>query len=109
MLTIEDTLTEVERLLATVRVQGAEDLIRSLMYTMGGQELRVWEADLRRTIDLFFHKRRRELTQALDRRLSLSAVGADTKAPEVLVDVDTKEIQADLRAQFVELARLHIF
>lgn len=65
----DQILTEVERLVATVKPQEAEDRLRSLIATVGDEELRRWEADVRVTIGRFLPKRRRNLLLTLEQRL----------------------------------------
>ena len=66
---IEQILAQVEDLLTTVKPQEAEDRLRSLIQTIGDDELRTWEPDLRITIDHFFPKRQKALSKTLDQRL----------------------------------------
>ena len=66
---IDHILSDVERLIETVKPQEAEDKLRSLLATIGDAELRTWEADLRLTIGRFLPKRRRALLATLEQRL----------------------------------------
>jgi hypothetical protein len=67
---IDQILVEVERLVDTVKPREAEERLRSLISTVGDEELRMWEADLRVTIGRFLPKRRKSLLLVLDRRLA---------------------------------------
>src|SRR5215211_4064537 len=67
---IERILAEVERLVDTVKPREAEERLRALIGTMGDDELRTWEADVRLTIGRFLPKRRKSLLLVLDQRLA---------------------------------------
>lgn len=108
MSSVHDTLNEVEELLRTIKVQRAEDLLRALLQSMGHQELRVWEADVRRTIDKFLPKRRKVLTQALEKRLEAKGEKPPAGGPAEL-HADVAQIEADLRSRLAELSSRHIF
>jgi hypothetical protein len=86
---IDQILADVERLVQTVKPREAEERLRSLIGTMGDEELKIWEADLRLTIGRFLPKRRKSLLLVLDRRLT----GSDGSPPATLefrVEEDTR-------------------
>ncbi len=58
------------RLITTVKPQDAEDRVRSLITTVGDEELRRWEADVRVTIGRLLPKRRQSLLLTLEQRLA---------------------------------------
>src|SRR6266536_4269990 len=106
MSSIDDILAQVDALNTSVKPIEAEDRLRSVLSTMGPAELRVWEPDLRRTIDHFLPKRRKTLTLLLDQHLSAEA---ETPAP---IAVPARNVQPHLDAlqsELKELGDYHIF
>jgi hypothetical protein len=106
MSSIDDLLGQVESLNASVKPTEAEDRLRSLLATMGPAELRVWEPDLRRTIERFLPKRRRALMSLLDKLLEVKP--EFTKPPDSRAS-DMRPIVSGLESELEELSAHHIF
>lgn len=111
MSSIEQELAEVEQLVATVRPQEAEERLRSLIATMGDEELRVWEPDLRLTISRFFPKRRKALTAVLGERLQLDFSDGGSSAPLTLAvtDEELDELAKNFADDLRFLSERHIY
>jgi hypothetical protein len=111
MAALDNELAEIERLIRVVRVADAEQRLRALLMTMGAEQLRTWEEDLRTVIQTFHPKRRKALTFALDQELRRSAVAsAPATARGVAVEDDrVEDLRLSIRADFKELSADHIF
>lgn len=105
---IDETLAEIERLLANNRVQDADELLRALISDLGDKELQLWEVDVRRTIGRFFPKRRRDLTNSLEKRLRRKAPGF-AQPTDAETTAALAEVAAELQVQLSELSNRHIF
>lgn len=105
---IAEILQQIELLLQAVRPGDAENRLRSLLDTMGREELRVWEPDFRATIEKFLPKRRRNLNDLVDQLLTTSPLQVKDKAP---TDSDAKVMPLldDLDSRLRELSDHHIF
>lgn len=114
MAKVDHILAEVEHLVVTVRLQEAEEKLRSLMQTMGDEELRTWDADLRMTIGHFLPKRRKRLLVILDERVrNGSGKPAVTllrakEEPEP-VQVDLTDLQVEFQEDLDILSDRHIY
>jgi hypothetical protein len=110
VLDVADALAEVEDLLATVQPRLAEERVHELLARLGGDELRTWEPDLRRTIDVFLPKRRKVLLSELQTSIETGFVPYDPDAqPAAGADVDLGELQASFSEALDDLRRHHIF
>lgn len=90
MAALDNELAEIERLLRNVRVSEAEQRLRGLLVSMGAEQLRAWEKELRSLIDQFLPKRRRALTAGLDEGLQQSMGAPDrAESPPKRVDQAT--------------------
>jgi hypothetical protein len=106
MPSVDEILAEVDALITSVKPIEAEDRLQSVISTMGPAELRVWEPDLRRTIDHFLPKRRKTLTAFLDKNLQAE------EAPLSTVSAPKGDIQFAIDSLKIELKELydyHIF
>jgi hypothetical protein len=107
---IDNLLEEVEQLIINAKPREAEERVRSLLSTIGDTELRIWEVDLRRTINRFLPKRRRALTAALDQRLGKAAAASEDDAvPPPHTDIDLQQLAEVFAADLEELSEHHIF
>lgn len=66
---IRDVLDQVSVLIRAVKLDDAQQRLTGLLRTMGPPELRVWDQDLRAVIERFLPKRRKALTELLNRLL----------------------------------------
>jgi hypothetical protein len=107
MAKVDRILADVERLVATVKPQEAEERLRSLMQTMGDDELRAWDADLRVTINRFLPKRRKSLTLILDERIRPRPPMESSPEPTPAVDLIALQIQFETDLQ--NLSERHIY
>jgi len=107
MTSVEDLLANIEGLLERVRVQEAEDRLRSLLYTIGRDELSLWEYDIRRTIDQFLPKRRKALLAELRKRSNNPESNAALQ--EVSSATVVRSLQDDFERQLEDLSARHIF
>src|SRR2546430_8575371 len=89
-------LAEVRELLRTVRPREAESSVRSLVTSLADSELHELEGELRRTIQLFHPKRRRELQDLL--RRALTAAPPPATATESNVPSEPMVIREDTPA-----------
>jgi hypothetical protein len=105
---ITDVLTRVEMLLTGVKPAQAEDQFRSLLTSMGLEELRVWEPDLRTTIAKFLPKRRRILDDLLGQLLAEPPVDTH-RLEDVKADVEVIPMLDQLENDLRELGAYHIF
>ena len=112
MPTIDQILVEVERLNSSADPKHAEELLLSLLDTMGEEELETWAPDLRLTIQKFLKKRQRRLLAELDKRLQRPR----SIAQEVLVQESSLigEARVDALAlefseALLDLYQAHIF
>jgi hypothetical protein len=107
---ISDILRQVESLLVAVKPTEAEDRLRTLLTSMGPDELRVWEPDFRLTIEKFLPKRRRNLDTLLNELLTARSPndrnGVETITP---ANVDIWPIVRSLESDLEELSGIHIF
>lgn len=107
---VDRELSEIRALLRTVKPAEAERRLRTLILQLGPEELRSVEQDLRPTIDGFLPKRRRDLTELLNRALqgaeateTVDAMGPFGEAPDV------EDAPARLSVVLQDLAEHHIF
>lgn len=104
---IDDILAQVDSLIASVKPIEAEDRLRSVLSSMGPAELRVWEPDLRRTIDHFLPKRRKTLSSYLDQLFDAEAQSA---SPDKMFNkIDPAVLMEGFESDLRELAVHHIF
>jgi hypothetical protein len=97
-------------LLVAVKPTEAEDRLRTLLTSMGPDELRVWEPDFRLTIAKFLPKRRRNLDTLLNELLAAGPSDGRNKAETVTAaDVDIWPVVRSLESDLEELSGLHIF
>lgn len=108
MAELDALLGEIERQVESVQVAAAQEQMEHLLATIGNQELRVWETDLRRTIGQFLPKRRRALEGLLERRLQ-DVHGADTPASSVGAHAEIADLALILEGQLARLSSNHIF
>ena len=112
MPTIDRILADVERLLTAVKPREAEAKLRSLLETMGDDELQTWAPDLRLTVNRFLPKRRRALLAELDRRLQKPEPGAtppvSPDAP-LLRGLKVDALAADFSSALHNLSESHIY
>jgi hypothetical protein len=108
---VDQILAEVEHLVVSVRIQEAEEKIRSLMQTMGDEELRAWDADLRLTINRFLPKRRKKLLLILDERggtndskPTVGLLGVEEQPP-----FDLAVLEAEFEEDLEILSERHIY
>jgi hypothetical protein len=108
---LDSELAEIERLVRVVRVADAERRLRALFMTMGDEQLRTWEPDLRQVIQEFHPKRRRALEAALEHELHGTATAVAPTRVGHPVDEDdlVKELRLRIRAQLEDLSANHIF
>jgi hypothetical protein len=109
---IDQILGDVERLVQTVKPREAEEKLRSLISTMGDEELKMWEADLRLTIDRFLPKRRKSLTLVLDRRLASDGASPPTLklgSQEPKQESPLGPLQMAFAEELQDLSEHHIF
>lgn len=106
MAKITNTLAQVEKLLTQAQVQPAEDLLKGLLYSMGDQEARIWEPEIRKTIERFYHKRRKQLLIELEEK-----IGAKVTSPAAARGRprDLEPLEKDLAGCFARLSARHIF
>lgn len=112
---IDRILAQVEQLVLAVKLQEAEDRLRSLIGTMGSEELGTWEADLRLTIGRFLPKRRNVLLRVLDERLAETdpRSGYRLNPPLLLSEpgpgIDVEMLRTDLVRDLRVLSERHIY
>ncbi len=110
MSSADDILDEVDRLLAAVKPEDAEGVLAALMGQLGPDELRVWDADLRRAIDGFLPKRKRRLTDMLEAALSSSpTTGPAPSSPASAITAKMRGVLDAFKAGLAELRDYHIF
>lgn len=114
MAKIDQFLAEIERLVESVKLQEAEERLASLIRTMGDDELKAWDADLRVTIDRFLPKRRRNLLRALNERVHPEnprpALLLRAKPePEPVVALDVDSLQIEFQDELSDLSKRHIY
>lgn len=110
MTSADDILDDVDRLLAAVKPDEAEANLAVLISQLGPDELRVWEADLRKSIGGFLPKRKRRLTEALDAALSaprLPTVAANDVASAISTAM--RDVLDHFRDELADLSDYHIF
>jgi hypothetical protein len=88
-------LAEIERLVCVVRVADAERRLRALFMTMGDEQLRTWEPNLRQVIQEFHPKRRRALEATLEHELH--RIAAEVAPTPVGHPVDEDDLVQELR------------
>jgi hypothetical protein len=111
MAALDSELAEIERLISIVRIADAEKRLRALFMTMGDEQLRTWEHDLRQVIQVFYPKRRKALEAALEHELRRSeAVVAPTAGGSRGGEDDlVEELRLKMRADLEDLSANHIF
>lgn len=110
MTSADDILDEVDRLISAVRLDEAEGALAVLIGQLGPDELRVWEADLRKSIGGFLPKRRRRLTEALDAALSApQAPLAVANGTAPAISGDMRDVLDHFRSELSDLSGYHIF
>lgn len=109
MTSVDDNLDEVERLLSAVQPEEAEGILAALIGQLGPDELRVWEADLRKSIDGFLPKRKRRLHDALDMALASSARQPPNDEPAAAITREMRAVLNSFRDNLVDLSSYHIF
>jgi hypothetical protein len=108
---LDSELAEIERLISVVRLADAEKRLRALFMTMGDEQLRTWEHDLRHVVHEFYPKRRKALEAALEHELRRSAAvvapapGGRQRGEDDLVE----ELRLTIRADLEDLSANHIF
>jgi hypothetical protein len=108
---LDEELTQISRLVKTVRPADAEHRLRALVATMGEEQLRAWEPDFRAVIAEFLPKRRNELDALLDGALQPAketpggASPGDTHSDEAV----PPQLVARIREDLDDLSRRHIF
>lgn len=80
--------------------------MRALIYSMGTDELRVWEFDLRNVASKFFPKRRRAVILSLEERLGSGAAQPRQPAEN---SPSVEVLDATLRQALTALSERHIF
>ncbi len=107
---LDSELAEIERLVRIVRVADAERRLRALFVTMGHEQLRTWEADLRQVIEAFHPRRRRVLEAALEHELHRAATPvAPPAGPSAGEDDLVEDLRLRIRSQLEDLSANHIF
>ena len=102
----------MEQLNANVKPVQAEERLRSLITTMGDEELRMWEADLRLTIGRFLKKRRKALSLELNQRLDGPEAMPEPLGPppvDSLPAADLDALSADFTDELRDLSERHIY
>jgi hypothetical protein len=106
---IDDILGQVAQISVAQPVD-AQNRMQSLLSTMGPAELRVWEPDLRNTINTFLPKRRRELTDLLEQLLrARDQQRVGTNGPHRMTAAATRELIQELELDLQDLSDKHIF
>ena len=106
---IDDILGQIAQISIAQPVD-AENRMRSLLTTMGAPELRVWEPDLRNTINTFLPKRRRGLTSLLEQLLGASdQQRTGTSGPHRMAEAATRDLLDKLERDLLDLSTYHIF
>lgn len=105
---LDDALTRIERLIREVKPQEAEDRLRALITTIGDDELTTWAPDLRRTIQAFLPKRRRDLASLLADRLGEGVVSSSEQVAP-LTETDIARLRTALTDHLHDLSAGHIF
>lgn len=110
MTSADDILDEVDQLLSAVKPDEAEGALALLIGQLGPDELRVWEADLRKSIEAFLPKRRRRLTEMLTAALSTSQLPpVAAKGTASAISADMRGVLDHFRNDLADLSDYHIF
>lgn len=105
-MTTELALSEIESLLARNQMSEAEEKLNALIYSMGVEELKVWEYDVRNVAAKFFRKRQVRLEALISQRLEVKSSAAISLAEEVN---SPKVALTRFQESLSELSSRHIF
>ena len=112
MTTIEDILSETERLIKAWLLREAEAKLQDLIVSLSVHELEEWDVDLRRMINGFHKKRRRHLLELLNRSpTDLKETEELHSSVESLVKSEKElvEIEAEFTKELASLSEYHIY